>query len=153
MMLPSLFAELALLLGNELVFFLVLGTLVLLAERRPEKRKKIILGVVVVSLLVLGLKNLFAVERPCAAGVSEYGCPALPYLGHSFPSGHAAVAFLVMIAFLDKKSFPAFWLFALLIAYTRLFLGVHTFADIAGSLVLAPIAYHITDSLWGRYFA
>lgn len=149
----QLFAELSLLLGNEVVFFLVLGTLVFLAEKRPEKRKKIILGVIVVSVMVLGLKGLFAVERPCAGDVSEYGCPAFPYLEHSFPSGHAAVAFLVMIAFLDKKPFPVFWLFALLIAYTRIFLGVHTFVDIAGALVLAPIAYHITDILWGRYFA
>ncbi|MFP3949696.1 MAG: phosphatase PAP2 family protein [Candidatus Micrarchaeia archaeon] len=150
---PQLFAELALLLGNEVVFFLVLGMLVFLAEKRPEKRKKIILGIVVVSLMVMGLKNLFAVERPCTGDAAEHGCPSFPYLEHSFPSGHAAVAFLVMIAFLDKKPFPVFWLFALLIAYTRIFLGVHTFADIAGALVLAPIAYYVTDILWGRYFA
>ncbi len=149
----QLFAELSLLLGNGAVFFIVLGMLVFVAEKRPEKRKKIILGVIVVSLMVAGLKNLFAVERPCAVANAAYGCPSLPYLEHSFPSGHAAVAFLVMIAFLDKKPFPVFWIFALLVAYTRIFLGVHTFADIAGALVLAPIAYYVTDMLWGRYFA
>ncbi len=149
----SALTEVSLLLGNELIFFLVVGAMVFLAEKRPEKRKKIILGIIIISLMVLALKNVFAAERPCIGMDAEYGCPAFPLMEYSFPSGHAAVAFLLMIAFLDKKSFPVFWLFALFIAFSRLFLGVHNFEDIAGALVLAPIAYHITDVLWGRFFA
>ena len=149
----SALTELSLLLGNEIFFFLVVGAMVFLAEKRPEKRKKIILGIIIISLMVLTLKNLFAAERPCVGAEAEFGCPSFPFMEYSFPSGHAAVAFLVMIAFLDKKSFPVFWLFALFIAFSRLSLGVHNFEDIAGALVLAPIAYHITDVLWGRYFA
>ncbi|MCP4648028.1 MAG: phosphatase PAP2 family protein [bacterium] len=149
----SALTEISLLLGNEIIFFLVVGAMVFLAEKRPEKRKKIILGIIIISLMVIALKNIFAVERPCTGIEAEFGCPSFPFMEYAFPSGHAAVAFLVMIAFLDKKSFPVFWLFALFIAFSRLFLGVHNFEDIAGALVLAPIAYHITDVLWGRYFA
>ncbi len=149
----SAFTELSLLLSNEIIFFLVVGAMVFLAEKRPEKRKKILFAIIIVSLMVVMLKNVFAIERPCIISDSPYGCPETPLMNYSFPSGHAAVAFLVMIAFLDKPTFPFFWLFALFIAASRLFLGVHTFEDIAGSMVLAPIAYHIADVLWGRYFA
>ena len=152
-LLLSALTEVSLLLGNEIIFFLVVGAMVFLAEKRPEKRKKIILGIIVISIMVIALKNIFAVERPCIGIEAEHGCPSFPFMEYAFPSGHAAVAFLVMIVFLDKRSFPVFWVFALFIAFSRLFLGVHNFEDIAGALVLAPIAYHITDVLWGRYFA
>ena len=138
-------------LGNELVFFLILGSLVFFTEKRPLKRKKIILAALITFLLVISLKNIFAVQRPCMADPSGNGCPDLFLSGYSFPSGHAAMAFLVMIAFLDKPAFPFFWLFALIVALSRLMIGVHTFEDIAGSLVLAPVAYSITDFAWRRY--
>lgn len=134
--------------GNEPVFCVILGAMVLLAEKRPQKRKKIALAIVLTFLLVVCLKNAFAIERPCIAGG---GCPDLFFSGYSFPSGHAAMAFIVMIAFLDKQSFPLFWLFALFVSFSRLLLGVHTFEDIAASLVLAPISYSLTDFLWRRY--
>ncbi|MBD3397824.1 phosphatase PAP2 family protein [Candidatus Micrarchaeota archaeon] len=152
-LLISALTQIFLLLGNEVIFFIVVGALLFFFEKRPEKRKKIILGIIVVSLMVIALKNLFALERPCTGIEAEYGCPAFPLMEYSFPSGHSAVAFLLMIAFLDKKSFPVFWLFAFFIAVSRFYLGVHTFEDIAGALVLAPIAYHATDVLWGRYVA
>jgi len=151
--LVSLFTEFSLLMGNELIFFPVVAIMILLAERRPKKRQKILFAVIVISLMVIGLKYMFAVERPCVALESPYGCPATPLSAYSFPSGHAAVAFLVMIAFLDKPSFPFFWIFALLIVASRIFLGVHSLEDIAGAIVLAPIAYYITDVIWRRYFA
>ena len=151
-MLLSAFTALSLLLGNEIFFILLVGAMVLFAEKRAEKRKKILLGILVVAIMVVAIKNIFATERPCMDG-AEYGCPAFPLMEYSFPSGHAAVAFLVLIAFLDKPSFPLFWAFALFVAFSRLFLGVHTFEDIAGALALAPVSYHITDGLWGRFFA
>ncbi|MBN2122182.1 phosphatase PAP2 family protein [Candidatus Micrarchaeota archaeon] len=135
--------------GNEIVFCIILGAMVLLTEKRPQKRKKIVLAILITFLMVLLLKNIFAVERPCIAGGD--GCPDLFFPDYSFPSGHAAMAFIVMIAFLDKPSFPFFWLFAFLVSFSRLLLGVHTFEDIAASLVLAPISYSLTDFVWRRY--
>jgi membrane-associated phospholipid phosphatase len=150
--LSDAFTFVSLLIGNEFVFSLVLGALVFFTERRPQKRKKIILAILITFLLVVALKNVFAVQRPCRGELAESGCPDLFLSEYSFPSGHAAMAFLVMVAFLDKPTFPLFWAFALLVSATRLYLGVHTFEDIAGSLVLAPIAYYITDVSWRRYF-
>ena len=146
------FTDFSILMGNEFIFFIVVGAMVMLAERRSEKRQKILLAVIIASLAVIGLRHLFAVERPCMDEYAPYGCPDGPLSAYSFPSGHATIAFLVMIAFLDKPSFPFFWLFALLIAASRVFLGVHSFEDIAGAMVLAPIVYFATDALWRRYF-
>ena len=67
------------------------------------------------------------------------------------PSGHSAVAFTLMIAFLGSRWFPFYWVFAILVAYSRFYVGVHTFDDIAAALVLAPIAYQATDLLWGAF--
>ncbi len=150
--LMDLFTVFSQILGNELVFSILLGSLVLFAERRPQKRRKLLLAVLITFLLVISLKNFFAVQRPCRDALTENGCPDLFLSEYSFPSGHAAIAFLIMVAFLDKPSFPFFWAFALIVSVSRLYLGVHTFEDIAGSLVLAPISYYITDVSWRRYF-
>jgi len=148
----SLFTDFSLLMNNEIIFFGLVLLMVFLAEKRPEKRKKILFALLITALLIVVLKNAFAIERPCIASPSEYGCPSSPLTSSSFPSGHASIAFVLMIAFLNKPSFPVFWVFALLIAASRIFLGVHTFEDIAGAIVLAPIAYYITDVIWRRYF-
>jgi len=86
--------------------------------------------------------------RPCTGGSSLIQCP----LDYSLPSGHAAMAFTLMIAFIGKRPFPFFWIFALLVAYTRFYLGVHTFEDLAAALVLAPVAYQFADIIWGAFF-
>jgi len=135
------------LLENYLVYILVIATVVLLSERRQKKIEKIFFAVVLALLIAFIGKQLLAVDRPCVLElVSKIPCP----LGYSLPSIHAAVAFTVAIAFLNKKTYPLYLLFALFIAFTRVYLGVHTFIDIAASLVVALIAYHITHLVWRR---
>ena len=127
-----------------LVLFMFLSVLVF--EKRWGKRKKIILALCVAAVLAFSVKFIVDMPRPCTgSGSLLVACPGTP----AFPSGHAAVAFTLMLGFMGKRVFPLFWLFAIYIAFTRLFLGLHTFDDIAGGLVIAPIAYHITDIVWG----
>jgi len=49
-----------------------------------------------------------------------------------------------MTAFIRKKLFPAYLLFALFVSFTRINLGVHLFWDIAAALPVALISYYIT---------
>ncbi len=149
--LSSAIASLSILLSNEFIFFAAVGAMVVLSEKRKEKRIKIILAILFASLLVVGFKAFFAEPRPCQTTIGLVECPSFPFSAYSFPSGHATIAFLLMLAFLDKPSFPFFWLFAFFVAYSRIFLGVHNFEDIAGALVLAPIAYYLTDLIWVRF--
>lgn len=61
------------------------------------------------------------------------------YANHSFPSGHSAAAFTMMLIltlfFADKKYAPYFFLFAFLVAVSRVYLFQHFFIDVwIGSL-------------------
>ena len=149
--LTSAITFLSIFLSNEFIFFAIVAAMVFITEKRKEKRLKIILAIIIACALVVGLKMFFAEPRPCESSAGIIDCPSFFFFNYSFPSGHATIAFLLMLAFLDKPSFPFYWVFAFFVAYSRIFLGVHNFEDIAGALVLAPIAYYITDLIWVRF--
>jgi len=134
------------LLDNPLVLLLILAALIIAFEKRKNKRLKIVLSLVIVSLLAIMFKFVIHSERPCVYA-PEVPCP----VGYSFPSLHAALVFTLMTAFLNKKSYPFFFVFALFVAFTRLQLGVHIFTDVAGALPLAVISYYLTDMFWKRW--
>jgi len=142
------FLYLAQILDNPYSFFAIIGIAIFLSEPRWEKRGKIVLALLIAGGMALLAKNLIMEPRPCIGGDSLIQCP----LDYSLPSGHAAIAFTLLIAFIGKRSFPFYWIFALLVAYTRFYLGVHTFEDLAAALVLAPIAYQLADITWGVIF-
>lgn len=141
------FISFAQFLDNPYIFFSLIILAVLATEPRNGKRAKIAAALVIAGLLTLAAKDLVMQPRPCVDGGSLIQCP----LDYSLPSGHAAIAFTLMIAFIGNRYFPLYWLFALLVAYSRFFLGVHTFEDIAAALVVAPIAYQLADLLWGAF--
>ncbi len=53
---------------------------------------------------------------------------------HAFPSGHAATAFAgaTVLSRLAPRGAPAFYVLALAIAYSRLYVGVHWPLDVVG---------------------
>ncbi len=132
-------------LDNSWAYAIIILALVYLGEQRSGKRIKILFCLTAVLLFVMAIKAVMAVDRPCS-GLAW--CPQ----DHSFPSMHVAVAFALMIAFLDKKSFPFFFIFALFMSFTRMNIGVHTFRDVAGGLAVAVAAYYLTDLIWSKYF-
>jgi undecaprenyl-diphosphatase len=56
---------------------------------------------------------------------------------HSFPSGHTAVAFAaaVVLSWLVPRAAPAFFVLALAIGYSRIYIGVHWPLDVVGGAV------------------
>ncbi len=78
-------------------------------------------------------KNLFMRARPLALN------PPLNYLtDFSFPSGHATLAFAAAytLAHYDKKRAPYFYVLAVLVAFSRIYLGYHYVSDVlAGAVV------------------
>lgn len=136
-----LITQIALIINNDAIYAALMLALVLLGEGRNSKRLKVLLSLAIAIGLGVMVKAALAEQRPCAG---EAWCPT----GYSFPSLHAAAAFTLMIAFLNKKSYPAFLLFALFVGFTRLNLGVHIFRDVAGALPLAVIAYYAAALAW-----
>ena len=133
-----LLQELSLALDNLVWFSLLIVLIVFFAEKREDKRVKIILALFLATVQSVALKNIYFIERPCS---NNPNCPA----DYSFPSIHAAVGFTLMIAFLNKKNYPLFLLFGMFTAFTRLHLGVHTLEDVAAALPVAFLSYYIAD--------
>lgn len=137
---------LAVLLNNDAIMVVITVALVLVFERRPEKVTKIVLAIALAGLLSIALKYTVQIERPCEALQSKVECPA----GYSFPSSHALIAFTVMLAFLNKPQFAIYLAYAVFVAFTRIYLGVHSFEDVAGSMALAPFVYYVADIAWEK---
>lgn len=130
-------------LEDTVIYAVVILILLFVGEPRNKKRAKVLLSLAIAAILMLGVKEILAHERPC---INIEGCPD----GYSFPSGHATIAFTLMTAFLNKKSYSLYCLFALFVGFSRLNMGVHVFWDVAGALPLAMLSYYITNKIWER---
>jgi undecaprenyl-diphosphatase len=98
------------------------------------------LTVVVADLAARGLKDVFDVERPS----QRFAFPK-PLLhtarDPSFPSGHTATSFAaatVLTSFAPRAA-PLWFLLALAIGFSRIYVGVHYPLDIVGGAVLGVV--------------
>ena len=94
------------------------------------------------DLVTLGLKRLTSRERPYET-VLEPDPLVRADIGLSFPSGHAATSFAgaVLLAYLFRRPAPGLLLLATLVAYSRVYVGVHYPADVlAGAAVGTLVA-------------
>lgn len=138
--------EISLLINNNLAFIVLIAILIIFTENRFEKRNKVFFVLLLALVLSFAVKELFKVARPCVVEVAKTTCPS----DYSFPSIHATMAFSLMLAFINKPSYPVFFIFALIVAFSRIYIGVHTFEDIVGGLAIAPIAYSIVELIWRK---
>ncbi len=115
-----------------------------------------LVGISLLAALVMGIKFLVRRRRP----EGEWGGIYRNTDPHSFPSGHAARAFL--IAIVASALGPAWlgillWIWAPLVALARVAMGVHYVSDIlAGALlgiVIALIGLQIYEPLIGWFTA
>ncbi|MFH1294337.1 MAG: phosphatase PAP2 family protein [Candidatus Aenigmatarchaeota archaeon] len=92
--------------------------------------------------IVIVLKTVIAVPRPCtpcpASSCNQY-CPTGLFDYYSFPSGHAASIFAAFTALYlagRRKIYLIAFILPILVAMSRLYLGVHTIQDtIAGTVI------------------
>lgn len=73
-------------------------------------------------------------------------------ISYSFPSGHTASSFTVLGIFLFgiKKYRVSCFILAFLIAFSRLYLGVHYFTDVLGGAVLGLVDAYLVYRLYLR---
>ncbi len=151
-------------------FPLILLALLLLIWGRFQERLFIILFLLCLLIgdtgIVNGLKHMINRPRPLQA-IAAVRVVSLDQVrlatidpqpgGHSFPSGHTCnnVA-LALVAFTLYGGWTnLFWLWAILMGYSRIYVGAHYPTDVLASWFIA-LAYtwlilRATESLWRRY--
>jgi len=92
---------------------------------------------VVADSLAGGLKAATQIERPPLRYAHPDALVALPR-GSSFPSGHTSTSFAcaTVLSFFVPRAAPAFYLLALAIGFSRIYVGVHWPLDVLGGAIL-----------------
>ena len=94
------------------------------------------------------LKIIFRIPRPC---VGLATCPD----GFSFPSGHATVIFaatsVLMFHYKDKKLGAFFLILSVLVAVSRVMLGVHRVEDIVAGSIIGMITGVLVQKIYENY--
>ncbi|TAL48411.1 phosphatase PAP2 family protein [archaeon] len=122
------------------IVFLSLLMYFLSSKKSQQGIRWFVFGVLPASILAYivtsMLKLAFKVPRMC---IGLDGCPQ----SYSFPSDHASIAFAVAVALMmykkDLRFSVVFMTFAILVAVSRLMLGVHTVIDVVGGAVVGSI--------------
>ena len=130
----------SLLINNEWFFGLLILVIIFLGEKRNDKRLKIILTILMGLMIAESIKFVYEIPRPCLKPFI-LTCPK----DYSFPSSHATVVFILALSFINKRAYIFYLLFALFVAFTRVYLAVHTFYDVVGGLVIAAITYYLVN--------
>lgn len=109
-------------------------------------------GISLLAALVMGIKFLVKRRRP----EGEWGGIYRNTDPHSFPSGHAARAFL--IAVVGSALGPAWlgvllWIWAPLVALARVAMGVHYVSDVVAGAVLGVVIALIGLQVYEPIFA
>ncbi len=137
----SFFSGITHLFDTVIFSILSLALFVYLAvKKRKEAFVFSILSLVGGAIIGRVLKSAFASERPMGYLIQE--------TGYSFPSGHVLKATLFMLVLLFvfkdkiknikwKNTFVIFcWVIIVLIAFSRLYLGIHWLSDIIAAFVV-----------------
>jgi undecaprenyl-diphosphatase len=126
-------------LGDFGSIWLVISIFLILYKKTRRIGLYALLGYVLCSLSVdILLKNI--VQRPRPFTLYEAIIPLIKEpSSYSFPSGHTVKAFsvaFILYRIWDKRIGVVFIIIASLIAFSRIYLGVHFFSDIVGGILV-----------------
>lgn len=117
---------------------LIFATLMLVKEKKKSGISVLWLSILISSIICFLLKNLIMRPRPEILAVA---IPLIELGYYSFPSLHATIVFSVIPVLCNVFArFRWFWLiFALLVAFSRIYLNVHYLSDVVGGALLGYV--------------
>jgi undecaprenyl-diphosphatase len=126
--------------GSYGIVWLLLAALAVLVWRRPAIFVYVLAGDIVAHVLSYGLRVAIGRDRPPVRFAEPHALVHVP-LNPSFPSGHAATSFACAALLAWLTPLPKVPLFALaaLIAFSRVYNGVHYPLDVLGGAVLGLV--------------
>ena len=133
-------------LGNKAFIWIVVGVVLLFFAETRETGVLVIVSLIIVFIVSeVILEPIIARPRPCDAGIGVEAVTGVSHNGFSFPSGHStssfAAAIVIAVCMGRRFGIPAI-IVAALIAFSRLYLGVHYPSDVlAGALIGALIGF------------
>jgi undecaprenyl-diphosphatase len=122
-------------LGRLGLVWVVIALVLAVVWRRPSLFLTVVVADVIADLLAEVGKTIFDRHRPFETQLGP------PTSTHSFPSGHAATAFAcaTVLASLAPRWRVSFFVLAALIAFSRVYNGVHYPTDVLGGSALGVL--------------
>lgn len=103
-------------------------------------------SVVISAALGFVLKLFFRLPRPCAELPALVDCP----LDFGFPSLHATFAAVLFMASLGSRWALLVMPFAVLVGFSRVYLGVHSVEQVIAGFALGVVVYLMAWLRFGR---
>lgn len=136
-------------LGNFGIIWLMIG--IILIMKKHYKSAFILFLALMIGVMICNglLKNLFQMPRPFEFNSSIELLIPKP-LDYSFPSGHTGSSFAAFyVLFLRKeKSWQFSLVFAILMAFSRMYLYVHFPMDIIGGIIVGMLSAKLSVYLF-----
>jgi undecaprenyl-diphosphatase len=126
--------------GSLGAVWIVCALVLALVRRQPVAFMLVTAGVLTADMLALLLKLVGGRDRPFIVDPEQDPLVGTP-LDLSFPSGHAATSFAgatLLSAFLPRLRLPLY-LLAALVAWSRVYVGVHYPLDILAGALLGTV--------------
>ena len=136
--------------GNLGIIWIVISVLLITKKDYRVLGQTILIALVITTIIGEGIiKNIVKRKRPFYGDDDKELLISRP-ITYSFPSGHTASSFAVATVFIktDNAASLEIMLLACLIAFSRIYLGVHYPSDVIGGGIIGTLCGLITVILF-----